>query len=430
MAFFFSRDTKVFMTHSYDGTTANTALFEIPVLDGFSFSQGTNTSEVTLNEAANSTGYSKRGRAMFTDSYAPAEWSFSTYMRPTVSGTSNAAVSNEHAGNAKVFAVEGPLWSAMSAPGGTQVATSYDKSTGVFESATLDFANGAAVYEPKEFNFAKSNQVTLGVFDLYFVLGASKDTDTTEFASGTDGVTVYKLANCSIGSASIDFDIDGIATVAWSGQGQKIEEDIGSGEGSALNTAASGTTALGLINEGISSTSNYVRQKLTNLTMVYDAANTTGVKTGSMLGTSNNTFSGITLTGGNITIENNLTYLTPETLGSVNQPLGHVMGTRSVSGNFTCYLNDATGGSAELFEDLQESREIITNAFDLKFSIGGQSESNHINVHVPKAHLELPSHSIEDVISVDVNFHGLATDLTSSTEANATNEVKVTYAAS
>ena len=59
-----------------DGTTANTALYEIPVLDGFHFSQGTNTSEVTLNEAATQTGYSKRGRAMFTDSFAPAEWSF------------------------------------------------------------------------------------------------------------------------------------------------------------------------------------------------------------------------------------------------------------------------------------------------------------------------------------------------------------------
>ena len=41
-----------------DGT-ANTALYEIPVLDGFSFSQGTNTSEVTLSEAATSTGYVK-----------------------------------------------------------------------------------------------------------------------------------------------------------------------------------------------------------------------------------------------------------------------------------------------------------------------------------------------------------------------------------
>ena len=37
MSFFFSRDTKVFMKWSADGTTANTAVYEIPVLDGFSF---------------------------------------------------------------------------------------------------------------------------------------------------------------------------------------------------------------------------------------------------------------------------------------------------------------------------------------------------------------------------------------------------------
>ena len=46
---------------------------------------------------------------------------------------------------------------------------------------------------------------------------------------------------------------------------------------------------------------------------------------------------------------------------------------------------------------------------------------------MPKAHLELPTHSFEDVVSVDVAFHGLATDLSSSTAADATNEVKVTY---
>ena len=40
---FFSRDTKVVVS---DGTTA----WEIPVLDGFSFSQATNSSEVTLQE--------------------------------------------------------------------------------------------------------------------------------------------------------------------------------------------------------------------------------------------------------------------------------------------------------------------------------------------------------------------------------------------
>ena len=419
MAFFFSRDTKVFMKWAYDGT--DTALYELPVLDGFSFSQSTNTSEVTLSEAASSSGYSKRGRAMFTDSFAPAEWSFSTYMRPTKSGTGNAAASNEHGGNAKTFAVEGPLWAAMS-------ANTYDRAIAAGSSGNI-FASAAATYEPDVFDFQNSNQVTLGVFDLFFVLGAAKDSTTGIYETGQDGVTVYKLANCSVGSASIDFDIEGIAQVAWSGQGQTIEE------AAALNTGTSATndsnsqsvaaeTTDGLINEGISSTSNYVRNKLTDLAIVYDHANTSGTK--GLLGSSNTTYS-VTLTGGNITIENNLTYLTPETLGSVNLPLGHVMGTRSVSGNFTCYLNDTSEGSLQLFEDLQESRGVITNAFDLTFGIGGSASTPRLNVEVAKAHLELPSHSIEDVISVDVAFHGLPKDLSSGTKADATNEMKLTY---
>ena len=422
MAFFFSRDTKVFMAWSYDGTDAKEALYEIPVLDGFSFSQGTNTSEVTLSEAANSTGGSKRGRAMFTDSFAPAEWSFSTYMRPTVSGTGSATTATDgvtngqHGGNADKFAIEGPLWAAMS-------ANTYDRATGASSSDKSD-------YEPNVFNFANSNQVTLGVFDLYFVLGASKDSEGNTYTTGTDGVTVYKLADCSVGSASIDFDIEGLAQIAWSGNGKTVEE-VASLETRATDSGNSitGTTTLGIVNEGISSTSNYIRQKLTDLAISFDVSASTGTLGALNVNGSDVTYN-VTLTGGNITIENNLTYLTPETLGSVNLPLGHVMGTRSVSGNFTCYLNDTANSSLDLFERLQESRGVITNAFDLAFSIGGSGNTPRVTVDVDKAHLELPSHSFEDVVSVDVAFHGLSTDLSSATAANATNEVKVTYVAS
>ena len=422
MAFFFSRDTKVFMKWAYDGT--DTALFELPVLDGFSFSQATNTSEVTLSEAANSSGYSKRGRAMFTDSFAPAEWAFSTYMRPTKSGTGNAAASNEHGGNAKTFAVEGPLWAAMS-------ANTYDRAIAAGSSGNI-FASAAATYEPDVFDFQNSNQVTLGVFDLFFVLGAAKDSTTGIYETGQDGVTVYKVANCSVGSASVDFDIEGIAQVAWSGQGQTIEEAVAINTGTSsanLNdgsTAQAAETTKGLINEGISATNNYIRNKLTDLVITYDASETTGTK--GLLGSSDTTYS-VTLTGGNITIENNLTYLIPETLGSVNLPLGHVMGTRSVSGNFTCYLNDTSEGSLQLFEDLQESRGVITNAFDLSFAMGGSSSTPKVTFDLDKCHLELPTHSIEDVISVDVNFHALPSDLSSGTATSATNEVKISYTA-
>ena len=405
MAFFFSRDTKVFMEWSEDGTATNTALYEIPVLDGFSFSQGTNTSEVTLNEAASSTGYSKRGRAMFTDSFAPAEWSFNTYMRPTKSGTNATYTNGDHADANAMYAVEGPLWAAMS-------AATYDKAMGG------DFKADTA---KAEFNFANSNQVTLGDFNMFFVLGAAKDSTTAAYTTGTDGVTVYKLANCSVGSASIDFDIDGIAQVAWSGNGKTVEEVA------AVDTSAGGNTTKGLIREGVDSTSNFIRQKLTDLLIKFDVSESTGTLGALAVDGTNDVTYSVTLTGGNITIENNLSYLTPETLGTVNLPLGHVMGTRSVSGNFTCYLNDTANGSLDLFERLQESRGVITNAFDLTFSIGGSGSTPRCNVQVGKAHLELPTHSFEDVVSVDVAFHGLSSDLSSATAASATNEVKVTY---
>ena len=90
----------------------------------------------------------------------------------------------------------------------------------------------------------------------------------------------------------------------------------------------------------------------------------------------------ITLTGGNITISNNMSFLTPESLGVVNQPLQHVSGTRSVSGNFTCYMtrDDAstptTGTSASLFEKIIETKDIITNKFAMRVNLGGDIDAN------------------------------------------------------
>jgi hypothetical protein len=412
MAFHFSRDTKVFMKFHASAVGTDDALYEIPVLDGFSFSQATNTSEITLNEAADgSTLRSKRGRAMFNDSFAPAEWSFSTYMRPTLSGTGSSPAGDtwniasgvgQHAGQGKKFAVEGPLWGAMS-------ATTYNLATGGTGAPT------ASSWEPNVFNFENSNMVALGVFDLFFVLGAANDTDGSYATTADGNVTIYKISNCSVGSASIDFDIDGLAQVAWSGQGAIITEQA------TLDTAADAEAKKGLINEGVSSTSNFVRQKLTSMTATYDVSESVGESVGS-----DSTYV-LTLTGGNITIENNLSYLTPETLGVVNQPLGHVMGTRSISGNFTCYLNTVDQGSAELFEDLLEGTSTITNAFDLDFSIGGAGQTPRIDVSIPKAHLELPTHSIEDVISLDVNFHGLPKDISDSAIASGESEIVVTY---
>ena len=403
MAFHFSRDTKVFMKFHASADGTDDALYEIPVLDGFSFSQATNTSEITLSEASSGSDLdTKRGRAMFNDSYAPAEWSFTTYMRPTTSSSDDTWASNAHAGNAKKFAVEGPLWAAMS-------ATTYNLAVGGTGAPT------ASTFEPNVFNWAKSNKAALGVFDLFFVMGAANDTDGTYNTAAGGDVTIYKISDCSVGSASIDFDIEGLAQIAWSGQGKLLSEVA------TLNTNAGGETAKGLINEGVDSTSNYVRQKLTSMTINFDATESLGTDGSHPSGGYN-----LVLTGGNITIENNLTYLTPETLGEVNQPLGHVMGTRSISGNFTCYLNTVDDGSAELFDSMINATGQISPIFDLDFAIGGAGQTPRVDVSIPRAHLELPTHSIEDVISLDVNFHGLPSDLSNSGSTGA-DEISITY---
>jgi len=374
---YFSRDTKVYLRNGSSGST----YWEIPVLDGFSFSQATNTSEITLNEMDNGSGKSRRSRQMFTDSYAPAEWSFSTYMRPFISTAAASGGWEDTGSAAQHHAMEEPLWAYFA--GAPTFAASNGSTASAWSKSITNSTSNMIV------DFADSEVAALGTFELYFVLGAA--------SSGTK--TTYKMTGCVVNEASIDFDIDGIATINWSGFGTIITEEA------AAPTAT--------ITEGIASTSNFIRNRLTSLAV-----------------TSASPFQssyGLTLTGGNITMSNNITFLTPETLGVVNQPLGHVTGTRSVSGNFTCYLEHDTAGnpSTDLFEDIIEATSTITNSFGLTFTIGGSSAPKCV-VAMPQCHLEVPTHSIDDVISLETNFHALPASVDpGSTDTNY--EAKITY---
>ena len=388
--FYFSRDTKVYLTPA--GSTA--VAWEIPVLDGFSFSQATNASEITLAEASSGTNKSRRGRQMFTDSYAPAEWSFSTYMRPFAAVPAGSDTSlwepSASIANNPQHAVEEALWAFMVG------ASSFTLGSGSTASAWDDGITNSDTNMIVD--WSASELSTLTEFDLYFELGGA--------TSGND--VCYKIANCAVNEASIDFDIDGIATINWSGFGKIITES---------GTATPSFTAE--ITEGTTSTANFIRNRLTNLTV-------TAADTSTFPGASSGTYN-LVLTGGNITISNNLTYLTPETLGIVNQPLGNVTGTRSITGNITCYLDHTAGSSADLFEDLIEATSVITNSFALTFGIGGASSAAHnVQIALPKCHLEIPSHSMDDIISLETNFHALPANLDPGSTADSY-EIKMTY---
>jgi hypothetical protein len=388
MSLFFSRHTKLYLVQNNQADGLGTDnVWEIPVLDGFSFSQAINSSEVTLNEME-SAGVSRRGRQVFNDSFAPAEWSFSTYVRPIISvvdatgGWEATGVNNE----ARHHAVEESLWANFAAVN-NWLAT--DAWTNAITSSTSNMV----------IDFNESQTASLGEFSLIFTLGGCAPGGTPIY---------YELTNACVNSVSIDFEIDGIATLNWSGYAKSIAET---------------TQPTATLYEGIADTDNFIRNRLTTLTCQAgdDDAQGTGSPAAytTFPGVSNNGLYSVPLTGGSISFENNLTFLTPEELCKVNYPLRHVSGTRTVGGNFTCYLSDGTGESADLFNDLAAATTVVTNVFTLTFAVGGAT-APYVSILVPQAHLEIPSHSIEDVIAVDVNFSGLPSNLDTPDEATIT----------
>lgn len=368
---FFSRDTKVYIAYlNASGAEVSSAVWEIPVLDGFSFSQATNTSEVTLNEMSAGSNVSRRGRKLFTDSYAPAEWSFSTYARPFATTGAGAGQADDTSG--RHHCVEEPLW-AMMATNATYTAPVDGASEAAWSAGITTDATDMDI------TFAGSNLTELAKANIYFAVGKTGESQI-----------VYKLSDCCVNEAGIDFDIDGITTINWSGMGTMISE---------VSTHPAATRYEGT---GVTATSNFIRNRLTELSAVSTLP-------------ANVTY-GLTLTGGSITISNNMTFLTPETIGVINQPLGAVTGTRSVGGSFTCYMNNASNSSMDLFENIIEATGTVTNTFALGFKIGGAAGLPRLELNAGACHLEVPTHSIDDVISLEVNFHALGTDIDSTDE--------------
>jgi hypothetical protein len=239
-------------------------------------------------------------------------------------------------------------------------------------------------------DWQRSNKSTLGTASIIFQVGDS----STKW---------YKITSCVVNEATIDFDIDGIAMINWSGFGAVLQE---------ISDPGSPT-----VNEGIISTSNFIRNRLTQLTV---APNQSFYNTGELEDSYD-----LTLTGGTITVSNNITYITPEELGIVNFPIGHVTGNRSVSGSFTCYIvfddGASTDESADFWADVSALTTVVTHNFDLTFNVGGASGDPRLSFNMANAHIEIPTHSIEDIISLETNFTGLPATI------DDTDEVSVSY---
>ena len=392
----------------FKGNEKDANTFRIGVLDGYSFSQASETTDVTISEAGATPA---RGSKRFNDSLAPAEWSFQTYARPMEHGTDSYRANGCHD-----FA-ENILWSALA---GKVIPTS----SGVGDSGGAT-ANSAVTFETNnvKVDFESSDSHELLKLQIFFALEN----------------TTYRLNECQVNQVEIDFSIDGIATLSWSGNATTIDqvatvnEDpskaIQCNTGGAMSGANASTSdstyveRLNYVDATGSSDADYLKNKLSTLTLenaVQGGGSGAGGLDAHTTGGSN-AYS-IAITGGSITIANNVTYLTPETLGVVDQSIGSFTGTRQITGSLTCYLDTKDNGSNELLTQLQGATNLVTNSFDMSLFMGGDTSAFNarttpvIEFDMPKVHLSIPTIETADIISTNIEFMALGDSLSDQNE--------------
>jgi hypothetical protein len=298
----------------------------------------------------------------------PVEWSFSTYILPYLESTN-------------VLLVDMLLWQGLAVKNG----------------ASLDFLDNASeIYgDATKFTVGFNDNAAhvLTTLNLYFLIDNQ----------------MYLVEGAQVGSAGISVDISDIAQVEWSGQGLSLEAITtptfaSSGTGIAYDTAA--PTADEFV--AIPASKNYLVNKLTIMDVNADVA------------PGADDFYNVPITGANVDINNNITYLTPETLAEVDKPIGSFTGSFEVTGSIDAYLRKTSGagteadpyGTAELMDHMLVSgSEAVTNAANLVFNIGGKTAGEPgVSITIPNAQLSVPDLSVDDVVSSSMEFKGITTD--------------------
>lgn len=308
-----------------------------------------------------------RGQRSFNTALSPVDFSFTTYIRPHY---------NELGAQDALTAEEAVLWNAL-------MGVNAIGSGGAW-SATASATTPTAV---ATYSKANSNVHQLQKFALII---------------NVDGLQ-YIIQDCVLNTATIDFGLDAIASVQWAGNGAKLVQDSSSSTIAAFkakNTAA-----------------KFIANKLSVVTL-YAGINA-----------SSGTAYTIPLTGGQIVLSNNVTFLTPQNLGIVNKPVTYFTGTRAVSGNMTAYLRAGGGAgnfSAELLDTLLAgSSTAVDTKFTLTIKIGG-STGTRVEVKLPAAMISIPTIQTEQIVSTTINFTGQSYT-SSDFDIEEANEVSVTY---
>ena len=306
-----------------------------------------------------------------------------------------------------------------------------------------------------------------------------------------DNIT-YVIDNCAIDQAQINFDLSGVATVQWTGKGTALRQlsttvtytapaaapfsigVIGTTAAStvvsvpaisailpigtviraggdiigtltsaaasaattlalAANTTRVTTTATGFATTPVALTggivglcaprfpvNNYITNKLSTASLIQGIAGVSG------------TSYTIPLTGGTITIANNINYVTPANIGVVNSPIGYYTGTRAITGNLTAYLRTGTGSTSALLSTLLSGASSTTETkYELGIQIGGATTATRVEILASGTSLQIPAINSASVLATTINFTVQGFDNYANAGANfdleAVNDMRVRY---
>jgi hypothetical protein len=476
MALNLVRNSRVFFTTNVSATTGvinatgadATNTFEIQVLDGFTFSQNTNQDTVTISEAG---GAPVRGQRAFNTSLAPVDFSFSTYARPYNSGTAitaeesvlwNALLGTTAANTAAVTiggSISGVTYAFSAGTGTLTIAGTSLTAVGVAVgdivtvgsiTATTPASSNTAINAPAIVKTISGTSITLEYVNptttaTTITTPASVKLYKSAWAPVSTGYSVvtaaqsnanqlqkfgmifvvdsvaYAVDNAALAQVSIDFGLDAIATLAWTGQATALRQ---------ITTSLSGNTFTGAGFAGTSQAKNtsagYITNKLSTVSM--SLVNAIGAAAAG-------TTYAVALTGGSITINNNISYITPANLGVVNVPVTYYTGTRAISGTLNAYLKTGSGigSTGQLLADmLAASTTTIEPMVALQIAIGGGANTVKVVLDMPASTITIPSVDVQQVVSTAINFNAQAYVPSSTANGNVfdleeTNDIAIRY---
>lgn len=320
MSVYFKRNTNIYISKAPNASANATNTVQLNVKD-FSFNQSSRTDSVGRNTLQS---LQERTVEPYLTAIFPVNFTFTTYVLSEV--------------DTNVTSPEEYLW--VSLMGSDNITSSPTQSA-------IDFADG--------------NVASLAELTLWF--------DQPNQSEGN-----YRIDNAIVDNATINFNVNGIAEIQWSGRALSITED---------NTPPASTDR--------SSITNFIKNRPSSITLNMNAISYT-----------------LALTGGSIRIDNKVQFHGRNRLGETTVPEGHYTGNREISGFLNFYMKSGTNESVDLFNTVLTN--VSLNTYEstylaaITINLGGSTNNPRLEISIPQALLGLGQQDFASVFGVSIPF--------------------------